>query len=816
MENLKSINDLINQYKNANYTNSNLNFKDILFPPTDESIFSKNDLYRKRTFQKPQSFFPLENDFSKCQYDSLQKTTKYKWNHISKILNDYNIIKNPRISLSQDDIIPGDLGNCYFFSALKFLMEEPERITSLIDYSLPLKKIDYFKVYIYLNGYKSTLILDKYFPCINQNNLIFSKYNPKTKNIWPMILEKAWAKVNSSYEDTIDGNISDIFLFLTPCPIKLYHHDIKYNDIFEKICYAIDHKYIVCCDINSKNDNILLKKLGVISNHAYKIIGYGTILDSEGKKSNLIKIHNDYQITSWIGKWSPYSSIWTTEYKKHLNYNPEDPSEKNNYYMEINDYLKFYTTTYILYWHKNYNYFSRKIYIKGINEPFTCCKIVFNKIKQNINDKKIIFLLNTKNKRIIKNYKKKINYSDIFKNFSVYKMDNEKKSLKLIDSKCGKDERIFIEINNDQIKEGDIFIIAVSFPYLNNEKYILNKNFSINPKRPKSFCVGIYTNAIIEEKNLIIDEYIGNKEKMENNLLKSIYEKSKLNTHLYYFEKENEYNTSRSINFENQDGAYGYLILENNSKGILYENFVLCEYNNVNIIYYIHKSKYNIKDNDENLIEDKNIRKFYDLLNKKKYKSEFEESKIEILDKPKKNEELPSEKNPYELLIKVGIKSTIILIFEKCDEYASIDIRSQIIFKYPLYIIINEMKSKIKHMNRLEYQGNKIEIYEYIIESSTGIVFYYKNKENNYIAKIKIKFVNLQNLIIGLNSDIIEYDENSNNILFNKNDGYINLIVPSGKHVFFELKTQNIFQSFNYNFDVKYEIVFNNNTIKNY
>ena len=110
-----------------------------------------------------------------------------------------------------------------------------------------------------------------------------------------------------------------------------------------------------------------------MSNHAYRIIGYGTLLDSNGSIYNLIKIYNNYEITSWNGNWSPDSSKWSDEFKRYLNYEPD--KEKNVYYMNMNDYLKFYSSTYILYWHKEYNYFFNKINITGINDPFTCCKI---------------------------------------------------------------------------------------------------------------------------------------------------------------------------------------------------------------------------------------------------------------------------------------------------------------------------------------------------------------------------------------------------------------------------------------------------------
>ena len=182
---------------------------------------------------------------------------------ISAFIKDYNIINNKNISL--DDIIQGNLGNSYFISGLKLLAEKPELIISLFNSNIQNKK--YFDIYIYIHGYKYKIIIDDSFPFIlnkDKLELFFCKINLKTKNIWPLILEKVWAKINSTYEDIIIGNISDIFHFFTPCPIKIFYHDVKYNNLFEKIKDAIDNNFIVCTDINSKKENQLLKKLGIL------------------------------------------------------------------------------------------------------------------------------------------------------------------------------------------------------------------------------------------------------------------------------------------------------------------------------------------------------------------------------------------------------------------------------------------------------------------------------------------------------------------------------------------------------------------------
>ena len=58
------------------------------------------------------------------------KIGKYSWKRLSELFNpkELNIMKEP----IDKDIIQGDLGNCYFLSALQSLSEKPERIKKII------------------------------------------------------------------------------------------------------------------------------------------------------------------------------------------------------------------------------------------------------------------------------------------------------------------------------------------------------------------------------------------------------------------------------------------------------------------------------------------------------------------------------------------------------------------------------------------------------------------------------------------------------------------------------------------------------------
>jgi calpain-15 len=176
-----------------------------------------------------------------------------------------------------DDVVQGALGDCYFLSALSAMAEYKGRIIDIFK-SRETSKIGIYKVMCYIHGKEIELVLDDYFPCIlndNKPQLAFSSIEVQDNNIWPLLLEKAWAKVNKNYDNIIDGNAGQAFQFLTPSGIEMHYHTENYYGLYKHIKDADDKKFILCCDISEKPNAAplsILTSLGLLTNHAYSII----------------------------------------------------------------------------------------------------------------------------------------------------------------------------------------------------------------------------------------------------------------------------------------------------------------------------------------------------------------------------------------------------------------------------------------------------------------------------------------------------------------------------------------------------------------
>ena len=226
------------------------------------------------------------------QFALSQKEGRYSWSRLGDILetNKLNVFKDTRDLPS--DVVQGELGDCYFLSVLAAFAEDPNIIADLVD---PKGKGNdgSFTANVIIHGEPVTMVVDDTFPVANDTRLAFAGLNEESGNIWPLILEKAWAKCNKSYEDIIPGNSADAFEFLSPAPFNTYYHNSETRPtLFETIRDAQKKGFFVLADITETMSTNLeaLSRLGLITNHAYTVINTVVLRKSNGSEIKLLKM----------------------------------------------------------------------------------------------------------------------------------------------------------------------------------------------------------------------------------------------------------------------------------------------------------------------------------------------------------------------------------------------------------------------------------------------------------------------------------------------------------------------------------------------
>ena len=298
-------------------------FTDPDFPPNEHSILAQ-DKNGKFTDEKNGPVKSKEIDPSKL-----------KWKRIDEIFSKSLIFED---SIECNDILQGNLGNCYFLSALSALTEMPYLLYQI--FRTPEKNDQgFFEVVFFIDGEWQVVIIDDYFVTIDgTNDLKFAKSNGL--ELWAIILEKAWAKVNGGYANTIAGNPSDALQTITGFPVtRLFHEKMDKEKLWKELLRSDQSDNIMCTSTNDGQETI---KAGLVENHAYTLIGAkeGTF---DGQQLRILKIRNPWGNKEWLGRYSDNDSSWTPEKRKF--FGMEEQKDDGSFCICYEDFINFYSDT---------------------------------------------------------------------------------------------------------------------------------------------------------------------------------------------------------------------------------------------------------------------------------------------------------------------------------------------------------------------------------------------------------------------------------------------------------------------------------------
>ena len=274
--------------------------------------------------------------------------------------------------INPNDIEQGGLGDCYLLSALASIAEHPDRVTRLL-YSKEVNGSGVYCVTMCITGIWEEIILDDQFPVTTYDKK--PAFNSsKSEELWVMLLEKAWAKVNGGYNNIVGGLIREVLHDLTGAPaITFFTGEGTPDSHWKTLLVGERNNFIMACgtsDIGGTGDDSRDNRTGLCGNHAYSLLAAYEIVNEGGKKraigptepsnpknQRVVKIRNPWGQGEWNGSWGDSSTDWTPELKQQLNYNKTNDGV---FYMGFDDWRKYFYDYQMCYYHDDYKYSAQK------------------------------------------------------------------------------------------------------------------------------------------------------------------------------------------------------------------------------------------------------------------------------------------------------------------------------------------------------------------------------------------------------------------------------------------------------------------------
>lgn len=147
--------------------------------------------------------FPADDTsvFTDPENKSDEFTAPDQWCRISEVVKRPVLFKE---GCTPGDVIQGGLGTCYFLGALSTVSTIKGLLEQLfVAYDI---KAGVYATRFFRDGQWQKVIIDDFIPCDADGSFIYATCKDENE-IWVMLLEKAYAKLNGTYQ-SIDGGLS--------------------------------------------------------------------------------------------------------------------------------------------------------------------------------------------------------------------------------------------------------------------------------------------------------------------------------------------------------------------------------------------------------------------------------------------------------------------------------------------------------------------------------------------------------------------------------------------------------------------------------
>nr|XP_033793891.1 calpain-9 isoform X2 [Geotrypetes seraphini] len=259
---------------------------------------------------------------------------------------DQEIVKYPEFIVggaSRTDICQGDLGDCWLLAAIASLTLNENALFRVVspDQTFDNRYAGIFHFQFWQHNEWLDIVIDDRLPTF-KNRLVFL-HSMELNEFWSALLEKAYAKLNGSYEALKGGSAIEAMEDFTGGVAEVYKIKKAPANFFDIISKALERGSMLGCsiDIISSTESEAKTPEGLIKGHAYSITGLNEV-KYRGQKVQLIRIRNPWGQVEWNGPWSDDAPEWRAIDPSEQKRLCQSALEDGEFWMTFEDFSEYF------------------------------------------------------------------------------------------------------------------------------------------------------------------------------------------------------------------------------------------------------------------------------------------------------------------------------------------------------------------------------------------------------------------------------------------------------------------------------------------